>query len=101
MLSNEFSNYPLVMRLKPLTEFLSFNFQMLRNELYFNLFCRFLKQLWNNFHEVSSIYSFWQINYPNFLQLSKTFLEILQKFNDTEATNPKAEANDYLKMIEV
>ena len=67
MLSDELSELLPIIRIKPLTDFLSGNFEMLKNHLYPQIFNKFIKLLWDYFNEVYIklylIYFMWLINH--------------------------------------
>lgn len=46
------SDQPISLRVKPLVSFLKCNFDMMKKQLYPNLFNKFIKLLWNAFYEV-------------------------------------------------
>ena len=52
MLSDELNELLPFIRIKPLTDFLSGNFEMLKSHLYPQLFKKLIKQLWDYFNEV-------------------------------------------------
>lgn len=52
LLSKDLNNLPMSIRLKPLIDFLTGNFEMLKYQLYPSLFSRFIKLLWESFYDV-------------------------------------------------
>ena len=52
LLSADLSAYPISLRLKPLIDFLTCNFDMFKKQMYPHLLNKFLKLLWDSFCEV-------------------------------------------------
>lgn len=52
LLSPELAEYPLSLRLKPLVDFLTCNFDMFKRQMYPHLMNKLLKLLWDSFHNV-------------------------------------------------
>lgn len=52
LLSPELAAYPLSIRLKPLIDFLTCNFEIFKRQMYPHLLNKFLKLLWDSFHDV-------------------------------------------------
>ncbi|RNA00573.1 hypothetical protein BpHYR1_053079 [Brachionus plicatilis] len=79
--SEHYSQSPVNIRIKPLVDFLTDNFKMLKQKLFSKIFLQFVKNLWNSFHH--------------------TFVELIDKFEDESAKNPQQQALNYLKIVEI
>lgn len=81
LMSEEFDLYSTNMRLKPLIDFLTCNFDMLQRQCYPGLFQRILYILWNHFHEVKLKLVYYYF-YKELIFFNKInfFLRILMSF---------------------